>query len=116
MRPCSVTVILHNRLMVSRKLVQRTNAWLNRVEFFYTYSWVNGLSFGYFRFFLSSLKKAKKKISLDAFCIQTSYSFCFRLKKDIGESYALSFFTRDFEIFGQFLQIGQFFLRFDYSM
>src|SRR5277367_6093958 len=29
--------------MVSRKLVQRTNAWLNRYEFFYTHSWVNGL-------------------------------------------------------------------------
>src|SRR5258706_14996240 len=47
--------------MVSRKLVQRTNAWLNRVEFFYTYSWVNGLCFGYFRFFLSALKKIRKK-------------------------------------------------------
>src|SRR5277367_6695899 len=37
--------------MVSRKLSQRTNARLNRVDFFYTYSWVNGLCFGYFQIF-----------------------------------------------------------------
>src|SRR5277367_6746354 len=37
--------------MVSRKLAQRTNAWLIRIEFFYTYSWVNGLCFGYFQIF-----------------------------------------------------------------
>src|SRR5277367_4955818 len=34
-----------------RKLVQRTNTWINRVEFFYTYSRVNGLCFGYFQIF-----------------------------------------------------------------
>src|SRR5277367_3297148 len=37
--------------MVSRKLAQRTNAWLIRVDFFYTYSRVNGLCFGYFQIF-----------------------------------------------------------------
>src|SRR5277367_3269409 len=37
--------------MVSRKLVQRTNAWLIRVEFVYTYSLVNGLCFCYFKMF-----------------------------------------------------------------
>src|SRR5277367_6241093 len=37
--------------MVSRKLSQRTNAWLIRVDFFYTYFWVNGLCFGYFQIF-----------------------------------------------------------------
>src|SRR5277367_6223005 len=37
--------------MVSRKLAQRTNAWLIGVDFFYTYSWVNGLCFGYFQIF-----------------------------------------------------------------
>src|SRR5277367_140130 len=35
----------------STKLVQRTNTWLNRVEFFYTYSCINGLCFGYFQIF-----------------------------------------------------------------
>src|SRR5277367_5356443 len=37
--------------MASRKLVQRTNAWLIRFDFFYIYSWVNGLCFGYFQIF-----------------------------------------------------------------
>src|SRR5277367_3079308 len=37
--------------MVSRKLAQRTNVWLDRFEFFYTYSCVNGLCFGYFQIF-----------------------------------------------------------------
>src|SRR5277367_3923611 len=37
--------------MVSRKLAQRTNAWLIRVDFFSTYSHVNGLCFGYFQIF-----------------------------------------------------------------
>src|SRR5277367_6688168 len=37
--------------MLSRKLVQRTNASLIRFDFFYTYSWVNGLCFGYFQIF-----------------------------------------------------------------
>src|SRR5277367_6533182 len=37
--------------MVSRNLVQTTNAWLIRIEFFYTYSCVNGLCFGYFKIF-----------------------------------------------------------------
>src|SRR5277367_3120507 len=37
--------------MFSRKLAQRTNAWLIRVDFFYTHSWVNGLCFGYFQIF-----------------------------------------------------------------
>src|SRR5277367_5368891 len=45
--------------MVSRKLVQRTNTWLNRVEFFYIYSWVNGLCFGYFQFFLALYARSK---------------------------------------------------------
>ena len=44
---------------VPRKLVQRTNAWLIRVDFFYTYSWVNGLCFGYFQFFLRALRSIK---------------------------------------------------------
>src|SRR5277367_5647951 len=37
--------------MFSRKLAQRTNAWLIRVDFLYTHSWVNGLCFGYFQIF-----------------------------------------------------------------
>src|SRR5277367_4131429 len=37
--------------MVSRKLAQRTNAWLIRVDFFYIHSCVNGLCFGYFQIF-----------------------------------------------------------------
>ena len=45
--------------MVSRKLAQRTNTWLIRDDFFYTYSWVNGLCFGYFKFFLSALCSIK---------------------------------------------------------
>src|SRR5277367_6453993 len=39
------------RYMDSRKLVQRTNTWVNRVDFFYTYSRVNRLCFGYFQMF-----------------------------------------------------------------
>src|SRR5277367_3056017 len=49
--------------MVSRKLVHRTNAWLIQVDFFYTYSWVNGLCFGYFQFFLSALRSIKNYVN-----------------------------------------------------
>src|SRR5277367_3661976 len=49
--------------MISRKFVQKINALLNRIEFFYTYSWINGLCFGYFQFSLSARKKAGKKHS-----------------------------------------------------
>src|SRR5277367_13943 len=49
--------------MVSGKLVQRTNEWLNPVEYFYTYSWINGLCFGYFKFFLSSLHSIKNYVN-----------------------------------------------------
>src|SRR5277367_6688101 len=48
---------------VSRKFAHRTNGWVNRVEFFYTYSLVNGLCFGYFQFFLRALKNAGKNHS-----------------------------------------------------
>src|SRR5277367_663364 len=49
--------------MVSRKLVHRTNAWLIQVDFFYTYSWLNGLCFGYFQFFLSALRSIKNYVN-----------------------------------------------------
>src|SRR5277367_3879238 len=48
--------------MISRKLAQRTNAWLIRVDFFYKYSWVNGLCFGYFHFFLSALRSIRNYV------------------------------------------------------
>ena len=50
---------------VSRKLEHRTNGWVNRVEFFYIYSLINGLCFGYFQFFLRALKKSGKNTFRD---------------------------------------------------
>src|SRR5277367_3880085 len=48
--------------MVSRKFAQKTNSWLIRVDFFYTYSWVNGLCFGYFQI-LSKRSPFDQKLS-----------------------------------------------------
>src|SRR5277367_5018021 len=59
--------------MVSRNLAHRSNAWLNRVEFFYTYSWQMGYVLAIFKCFLSALRSIKNYVNPFSLCIHPDF-------------------------------------------